>query len=192
MDTATESKKEYSPKYGRRSKGAKRNPTLKSDGLEFSEGTEAGSYVQDDPAYKRPKKAKTISNLSTSKEPFSETTETVTKYVAQYGRRAKVAKPSTHLEHGGLDFKEGTENSSYDLNNVDVKLPERFSSVDNIKMSKNAFEKMTEYHGRHNTAATKGLRIARLKIDQELTTPYGNMPTSAIRLGQRHMVAAVY
>ena len=95
---------------------------------------------------------------------------------------------------------------------------------------------MTEYHGRHNTAATKGLKIARwllisgtfvcflchchfvaclkifnmitaiskyfskfcevsimisyrVNINQELTTPYGNMPTSAIRLGQRHMVA---
>ena len=79
---------------------------------------------------------------------------------------------------------------------------------------------MTEYHGRHNTAATKGLKIARLylikywfpkrqkkcagfvkqagntimitfrlNMSQELTTPYGNMPTSAVRLGQRHVLA---
>lgn len=103
---------------------------------------------------------------------------------------------------------------------------------------------MTEYHGRHNTAATKGIKMARwvgliylflgslktpkskvlksttfeplfsncnmtilgdferqervnyyeiiisrMNIDQELTTPYGNMPTSAIRLGERHMLA---
>ena len=94
---------------------------------------------------------------------------------------------------------------------------------------KSHITQMTEYHGRHNTAATKGLKIARwllisaiailwlvsksltcslqsqnifnkfcevslmisyrVNINQELTTPYGNMPTSAIRLGQRHMVA---
>ena len=29
----------------------------------------------------------------------------------------------------------------------------------------------------------------RLNMSQELTTPYGNMPTSAIRLGQRHVLA---
>ena len=31
--------------------------------------------------------------------------------------------------------------------------------------------------------------ISRMNIDQELTTPYGNMPTSAIRLGERRMLA---
>ena len=29
----------------------------------------------------------------------------------------------------------------------------------------------------------------RLNMSQELTTPYGNMPTSAVRLGQRHVLA---
>ena len=43
---SSESKKEYSPKYGRRSKGAKREPTLRSDGLEFGQGTESSTYVQ--------------------------------------------------------------------------------------------------------------------------------------------------
>ena len=41
-------------------------------------------------------------------------------------RYTKVAKPSTQLEHGGLDFKEGTENSShYQLNSLDTQLPQR-------------------------------------------------------------------
>ena len=31
----------------------------------------------------------------------------------------------------------------------------------------------------------------RLNMSQELTTPYGNMPTSAIRLGERHNMMAV-
>ena len=44
--SSTESKKEYSPKYGRRSRGAKREPTLRSDGLEFGQGTESSTYVQ--------------------------------------------------------------------------------------------------------------------------------------------------
>ena len=44
--SSSESKKEYLPKYGRRSKGAKRDPTLRSDGLEFGEGTESSTYVQ--------------------------------------------------------------------------------------------------------------------------------------------------
>ena len=38
-----------------------------------------------------------------------------------------MARPSAHLQHGGLDFKEGTENSSYNLNDVDIHLPERLS-----------------------------------------------------------------
>ena len=44
--SSSESKKEYSPKYGRRSRGAKREPTLRSDGLEFGQGTESSTYVQ--------------------------------------------------------------------------------------------------------------------------------------------------
>ena len=138
--SSSESKKEYSPKYGRRSKGAKRDPTLRSDGLEFGEGTESSTYVQvlmivmanmsnfmnlmelgeniffQEGRAQKPEKAKAVSNLSTSKatshhnflgsetavilelgnlcfplkDPFSERTETLTKYVVQHGRRAKV------------------------------------------------------------------------------------------------------
>ena len=44
-------------------------------------------------------------------------------------------------------------------------------------------EKMTEYHGRYNTAARKGDKRSKFKLKQDLITPYGNYAGSAVRLG---------
>ena len=44
-------------------------------------------------------------------------------------------------------------------------------------------DKLTEYHGRYNTAARKGDKRSRFRLAQDLITPYGNYAGSAIRLG---------
>ena len=44
-------------------------------------------------------------------------------------------------------------------------------------------DKLTEYHGRYNTAARKGDKRSKFRLKQDLITPYGNYATSAIRLG---------
>ena len=40
----TETDQEFGPKFGRRSRGARKDDALTSDGLEFADGTENGRY----------------------------------------------------------------------------------------------------------------------------------------------------
>ena len=61
----------------------------------------------------------------------------------------------------------------------------RFISINNLDLAKGDIARLTEYTGRYDTAARKGTSRAKFKIKQELTTPYGNLAGSAIRLGDR-------
>ena len=61
----------------------------------------------------------------------------------------------------------------------------RYSGTTHLRLAKESLDEMTEYRGRHNTAATRGLAMATFRLDQELTTPYGNLAGSAVRPGHR-------
>ena len=58
----------------------------------------------------------------------------------------------------------------------------RFENVDHL-LEEGDMEKMTEYHGRYNTAARRGDKRSKFKLKQDLITPYGNYAGSAVRLG---------
>ena len=65
--------------------------------------------------------------------------------------------------------------------------------MNNLAMAKGDISKLTEYTGRYDTAARRGTSRARYKIQQDLTTPYGNLAGSALRLGdmRRYNNAAI-
>ena len=67
----------------------------------------------------------------------------------------------------------------------DISICSRYSGATHLSLNKDALDELTEYRGRHNTAATRGLAMASFHLDQELTTPYGNLAGSAVRPGHR-------
>ena len=75
----------------------------------------------------------------------------------------------------------------------DVFISSRYSGATHLSLAKDSLDELTEYRGRHNTAATRGLAMASFHVDQELTTPYGNLAGSAVRPGHRasYQAAAV-
>jgi len=79
---------------------------------------------------------------------------------------------------------DSTVNQEY-LRNMNIEAPSRFISINNLDLAKGDIARLTEYTGRYDTAARKGTSRAKFKIKQELTTPYGNLAGSAIRLGDR-------
>jgi len=178
----TETDQEFGPKFGRRSRGARKDDALTSDGLEFADGTENGRYSEHE-WRARAREARRADTLATEGGLEGES-ETRDKYSTKRARRPGMnGKKSGNMRAEGLDFTGGTEQGQFSpkygrrATRADPRANDQYHQPDG------KLEDDTEYTDRFTESAREGSTKAKYKLDQTLITPYGNFASSAVRLG---------